>query len=89
VGCLGYADCAAEIMAQSSAEGLSFDRIVVPDGSGGMQAGLVAGFVAPGLNPSVVAGFTVYGNAGQAHSVTLDKANQTVQLIDANLASGV
>lgn len=85
VGCLGYADCAAEIMAQSSAGGLSFDRIVVPNGSGGMHAGLVAGFVALGLNPSCITGFTVYGKAEQARSITLDKARQTAQLIDANL----
>ncbi|MGA7817398.1 D-cysteine desulfhydrase family protein [Caballeronia sp.] len=86
IGCLGYADCAAEIVGQSRAEGLSFDRIVVPNGSGGMHAGLVAGLVALGLNPSLVAGFTVYGNAEQAHAITLDKANQTVRLIDANLS---
>jgi L-cysteate sulfo-lyase len=85
VGCLGYAECAAEIMAQSNADGLSFDRIVVPNGSGGMQAGLVAGSVALGLNPSLISGFTVYGDAEQAHSATLDKANQTARLIDANL----
>src|SRR6202012_3649741 len=48
VGCLGYADCAVEIVAQSSAAGISFDHIVVPNGSGGMHAGLVAGFAALG-----------------------------------------
>ena len=85
IGCLGYADCAAEIMVQSSAADLSFDRIVVPNGSGGMHAGLVAGFVALGLDPSFVTGFTVYGNAEQAYSITLDKANQTARLIDPNL----
>lgn len=85
VGCLGYADCAVEIIAQSKAMGVSFDRIVVPNGSGGMQAGLVAGLVSSGLEPSLVAGFAVYGPAGQARSITLDKANQTAQLIDPNL----
>lgn len=81
-GCLGYADCAAEIMAQSSAAGLSFDRIVVPNGSGGMHAGLIAGLVALDLNPSIIDAFTVYGHAAQARSTTLDKARQTAQLID-------
>jgi L-cysteate sulfo-lyase len=85
VGCLGYADCAAEITAQSSAGDVSFDHIVVPNGSGGMHAGLVAGFVALGLNPSFIDGFAVYGHAEAARSITLDKANQTVRLIDANL----
>ena len=85
VGCLGYADCAAEIMAQSNAQGLSFDRIVVPNGSGGMHAGLVAGFVALGLNPSFISAFTVYSKAEQAHANTLDKADQTARLINADL----
>lgn len=88
VGCLGYSECAAEIMAQSNAEGLAFDRIVVPNGSGGMHAGLVAGMVALGEDPSLVAGFTVYGHAAQAHATTLDKANQTARLIDKNLRVG-
>ncbi|MGF6917291.1 1-aminocyclopropane-1-carboxylate deaminase/D-cysteine desulfhydrase-like pyridoxal-dependent ACC family enzyme [Paraburkholderia sp. 40] len=86
VGCLGYADCAAEIVAQSQAQNVAFDRVVVPNGSGGMHAGLVAGFVALGLDPSRVAAFTVYGNAGHARTVTLDKANQTVRLIDPGLS---
>jgi D-cysteine desulfhydrase len=85
VGCLGYADCAVEITAQSNAAGLAFDRIVVPNGSGGMQAGLVAGFVALGVSPSSIVGHTVYGKADQAYSVTLDKANRTVKLINPEL----
>ncbi|WP_176058677.1 D-cysteine desulfhydrase family protein [Paraburkholderia sp. BCC1876] len=85
VGCLGYADCAAEIVGQAKADGLSFDRIVVPNGSGGMHAGLVAGLVAMGRDPSLVSAFTVYGKAEAARSTTLDKANQTAQLINATL----
>ncbi|WP_080420611.1 D-cysteine desulfhydrase family protein [Burkholderia ubonensis] len=85
IGCLGYADCAAEIMAQSNAIGLTFDRIVVPNGSGGMHAGLLAGFVALGLNPSFVSGFAVYGMAEQARYTTLDIANQTARLINMDL----
>jgi L-cysteate sulfo-lyase len=85
VGCLGYADCAAEIIAQADAQGIAFDRIVVPNGSGGMQAGLVAGFTALGLDPSIVAAHTVLAQAEQMRTTTLDKANQTAKLIDANL----
>jgi L-cysteate sulfo-lyase len=47
-GCLGYADCAAEIVAQSEQMGVPFDYIVGPNGSGGMHAGLVAGMIALG-----------------------------------------
>lgn len=45
-GCLGYAACASEIEFQSTAQGTQFDEILIPNGSGGMHAGLVAGFVA-------------------------------------------
>jgi D-cysteine desulfhydrase len=46
LGALGYAACAAEIMAQSFDMGLAFDHIVVASGSAGTHAGLVAGLVA-------------------------------------------
>jgi L-cysteate sulfo-lyase len=84
-GCLGYADCAAEIIAQAQAQNITFDRIVVPNGSGGMHAGLVAGFVALGLDTSRIAAFAVLWDASHAHSVTLEKARQTLQLIDPSL----
>ncbi|AJZ56377.1 D-cysteine desulfhydrase family protein [Paraburkholderia fungorum] len=85
VGCLGYADCAVEIAEQSDASGLLFDHIVVPNGSGGMHAGLIAGVVALGKSPSSIVGHTVYSQPDQARSATLDKANQTVRLIDPEL----
>jgi D-cysteine desulfhydrase len=46
LGALGYAACAAEIMAQSFDMGVAFDTIVVASGSAGTHAGLVAGLVA-------------------------------------------
>ena len=82
VGCLGYAACAAEIMTQAHAQGLSFSRIVVPNGSGGMQAGLAAGFAALGIDPGLVMAYTVLAKAEQAHATTVEKANQTLALID-------
>ena len=85
VGCLGYADCAAEIVEQSAAAGLSFDHIVVPNGSGGMQAGLVAGIVALGKSASSIVGHTVYGQPEQARATTRDKANQTIKLLNPEL----
>jgi len=85
VGCLGYADCAAEIRTQATAMSISFDRIVVPNGSGGTHAGLIAGFAALGLKPSLITGFSVYGNAEQAHATTLQKASQAALLIGGNL----
>jgi len=85
VGCLGYADCAAEIAHQSKAMGVVFDHIVLPNGSGGMHAGLVAGFVALGIDSSHVVGHSVYAKASQARSTTLEKANHTIKLIDPKL----
>jgi D-cysteine desulfhydrase len=46
LGALGYAACAAEIMAQSFETGVAFDHIVVASGSAGTHAGLLAGLVA-------------------------------------------
>ena len=45
-GALGYANCAAELVAQADARGLRIDRIVHATGSSGTQAGLVAGLCA-------------------------------------------
>lgn len=46
LGALGYAACAAEIMAQSFDQGVAFDRIIVASGSAGTHSGLLAGLVA-------------------------------------------
>jgi len=46
LGALGYAACAAEIMAQSFEQGLVFNRIVVASGSAGTHSGLLAGLAA-------------------------------------------
>ncbi|WP_374122337.1 D-cysteine desulfhydrase family protein [Variovorax boronicumulans] len=78
VGCLGYANCAAEILAQSEAMNTRFDRIVVPNGSGGTQAGLVAGFLAMGRDPRVVQSYTVLAAADKAHATTWGLAQETL-----------
>ncbi|MBC7521555.1 MAG: D-cysteine desulfhydrase [Sandarakinorhabdus sp.] len=46
LGALGYAACAAEIMAQSFEMGVPFDHLVVASGSAGTHAGLLSGLVA-------------------------------------------
>jgi D-cysteine desulfhydrase len=56
VGCLGYVSCALEILQQSKESGIAFDHIVVANGSGGMQAGLVAGAIAADVPPTKVVG---------------------------------
>ncbi|MBT5877195.1 MAG: D-cysteine desulfhydrase family protein [Candidatus Latescibacteria bacterium] len=46
LGSLGYVACAAEIVSQMSSLGTHFDYVVHCTGSGGTQAGLIAGFKA-------------------------------------------
>ncbi len=46
LGALGYAACAAEVVAQSFDLGVTFDRFVVASGSAGTHAGIVAGLAA-------------------------------------------
>lgn len=46
LGALGYAACAAEVVAQSFDMGMNFDRFVVASGSAGTHAGIVAGLTA-------------------------------------------
>lgn len=53
LGALGYAACAQEIVGQLHAQGLGADHVVVASGSGGTQAGLVAGFHAAGSTARV------------------------------------
>ncbi|HUG52096.1 MAG TPA: D-cysteine desulfhydrase family protein, partial [Vicinamibacteria bacterium] len=59
LGCLGYAEAAAEILAQAEALDVRLDHVVVACGSAGTQAGLVAGFAAQG-SPAAVHGVSVY-----------------------------
>ena len=82
IGCVAYAACAAEIAQQFKVLGLHFDRIVVPNGSGGTHAGLVAGFAALGNGTIEIDAYTVYAPAADAHRITLDKARQTARIIN-------
>lgn len=54
LGSFGYAVCAAEISAQAAAAGIHVDYVVHCSGSGGTQAGLLAGFAALGAETRVI-----------------------------------
>ena len=82
LGCLGYADCAREIAEQSLAMGIAFDQIILPNGSSGTHAGLVAGFVAMGLPTAPVVAFCVGSQPAQVGPITQEKAQLTAQLIN-------
>ena len=82
-GCLGYAACAEEIALQARALGLSFDRVIVPNGSSGTHAGLAAGFAALGQSARLVKSFAVLNPADVARQATWEKAAATASLIGA------
>ena len=82
LGCLGYAGCAAEIIAQEQEMGVSFTHIVVPNGSSGTHAGLAAGMKAAGDTASRVQSFTVLAPLDRATAATHRLATQTLALLD-------
>nr|WP_235788398.1 D-cysteine desulfhydrase [Salipaludibacillus sp. CUR1] len=68
-GITGYAACAEEIHGQAEAEGLSFDYVVCTSGSGGMHAGLIAGFKGLGARTEVIGINVSRGKAEQEENV--------------------
>lgn len=86
VGCLGYVSCAGEIVEQERDLGLSFSRIVVPNGSSGTHAGLAAGFKALGHEPSRITSFSVLAPIEHARETTHRLAAEALALIDPHLA---
>ena len=81
VGCLGYAACAAEILAQAEARGVELAQIVVPNGSAGTHAGLVAGLKAAGRAPTLAKSYAVLAEEEAARAEVLAKANATLDLL--------
>jgi D-cysteine desulfhydrase len=81
VGALGYVDCAFEIAAQSIEMGIAFQQIVIPNGSGGMHAGLVAGAAVAGKDPSRIRAYTVLSPADACVAATVDKVNAVFELL--------
>ena len=89
IGCVGYADCALEIQTQSNDLDVDFAAIVVPNGSSGTHAGLVAGYRALGLDTTRVRSRTVLAPAAAAIAATVEKANSVLTLLgyEASLSS--
>ena len=50
LGALGYVSCMEEIMHQMFEKGLNFDHMVVPSGSAGTHAGIIAGMIGNNIN---------------------------------------
>lgn len=75
LGCLGYASCALEIADQFAETGMP-DAIVLPVGTGGTYAGLVAGFHLLGIEVPVI-GYCVFDKVESAR-VRLDGCLQDI-----------
>jgi L-cysteate sulfo-lyase len=80
VGCLGYVDAVLEIQDDEKRLGLSFDAIILTTGSGGMQAGLVAGKDACDWGCQVI-GMCIAQDAEKQSSAVLSLAEAAATLI--------
>jgi L-cysteate sulfo-lyase len=85
-GCLGYAACAAEIESQAVELGVRFDEVIVPHGSGGTHAGLVAGFVALGKSPAYVRAQAVLAREEKARSLSAEKVDAALRLLGRDIS---
>ncbi|SOB79822.1 D-cysteine desulfhydrase [Sphingomonas guangdongensis] len=83
-GCLGYANCAVEITRQEVELGLRFDQIVVPNGSSGTHAGLLAGMVASDDDPCRVCSYTVLAPLAEARADTRTLSREVLDLFGAD-----
>lgn len=80
LGCLGYANCVFEIQEQLAGLGARMDYVIVPNGSSGTHAGLLAGVVAGGADIKVRS-YNVLAEPADALKNTLEKANAALQLM--------
>jgi L-cysteate sulfo-lyase len=82
VGCLGYANCAVEIMKQQQEIEDGFTQIVVPNGSSGTHAGLAAGFASVGMDPARISSYAVLRPARETQLITYELAKATLAIVD-------
>ncbi|VVP91700.1 D-cysteine desulfhydrase [Pseudomonas fluorescens] len=81
LGSLGYARCAAEIALQETELGLSFNQVVVPNGSAGTHAGLAAGFQLLGRGTSIVKSYSVLSDRDTSAASTLQLTRDALTLL--------
>lgn len=80
LGALGYVGCMEEIMHQMFEMGLNFDRMVVPSGSAGTHAGIIAGMIGNNINIPVT-GIGVNRPKPVQENAVHTLANQTLDLL--------
>jgi D-cysteine desulfhydrase len=81
LGSLGYARCAAEIAQQESELCLTFNQVVVPNGSAGTHAGLAAGFEVLGRGTSLVKSYSVLSDRESSASRTQKLTQDVLALL--------
>jgi L-cysteate sulfo-lyase len=81
VGCLGYANCAVEILEQQRKIEGGFTQIIAPNGSSGTHAGLAAGFASVGMNPEKISSYAVLNPAKETQFNTHELAKATLALL--------
>jgi D-cysteine desulfhydrase family pyridoxal phosphate-dependent enzyme len=82
VGDLGYAHCARELLEQCAAMGVAPTHVVVATGTGGTQAGLLAGLHALGSAARVI-GISVEGKEAQQAEAVFRHAAAAAQALGA------
>jgi len=82
-GCLGYVACYQEIIDQSVQSGINYNTIIVPNGSGGTQAGLLAGATISGNN-LLPRGYNVLSDPEIAATSTLEKTLDVLKRLNVN-----
>ena len=80
LGALGYVSCMEEIMHQMFTQGLKFDHMVVPSGSAGTHAGIIAGMIGNNINIPVT-GIGVNRPKAKQQEAVHSLANQALELI--------
>jgi L-cysteate sulfo-lyase len=81
IGCLGYVAGAIEIEAQRAALNIKFDHVLLPNGSGGTQVGLLAGAILQGLPTTPISAYNVLAAAGQTAGQTTARLRETLELL--------
>ncbi len=84
IGALGYVSCMQEIMEQMFQQKRTFDHMVVPSGSAGTHAGIIAGMVGNNINIPVT-GIGVNRSKPVQEEAVYDLANKTLDLIGAGV----
>lgn len=78
IGATGYVACAQEIMEQLFEEGINIDHMVVPSGSAGTHAGIIAGMI--GINANIpVTGVSVNRNKKAQTEAVYKLAKETAK----------